>query len=101
MYGQRHPLETPELINDSLELLVEELWKLPDEDQSGTQKASIRCPDIIESKEHRLMFLRCEQFNVDVSGFESFSHVIRAKMLIPFAICVVDIVSRLKIEINQ
>mmetsp|Transcript_24335 Transcript_24335/g.48534 ORF Transcript_24335/g.48534 Transcript_24335/m.48534 type:complete len:315 (+) Transcript_24335:291-1235(+) len=68
MYGQRHPLENPELINDSLELLVEELWKLPDEDQSGTQKASIRCPDIIESKEHRLMFLRCEQFNVDTAA---------------------------------
>lgn len=69
IYGQKHAIETPALIQDSLELLESELWKLSDEKLSGMRNASMRCPDIFESKEHRIMFLRCEQFNVDVRIF--------------------------------
>ena len=42
---------------------------LPSESKrSGIEQASVLCPEICESKEHRLLFLRCEQFNVDVSS---------------------------------
>lgn len=67
IYGQRHAIETTDLIQDSLILLENEIWNLPEEDQSTLIRASIECPGIFESKDHRLMFLRCEQFNVDVS----------------------------------
>ena len=68
LYGQRHAIETPQLIQDSLVLLEDELCKLPEEDQSGLIRASIECPDIFDSKEHRLLFLRCEQYNVDLAA---------------------------------
>jgi hypothetical protein len=67
IYGQKHPIETIELIQDSLILLENEMWNLPEEDVTNALRASIECPEVFESKEHRLMFLRCEQFNVDVS----------------------------------
>ena len=69
LYGQKHTIETPELIQDSLILLEDEIWKLPEEDQAILIRASIECPDVFESKQHRLMFLRCEQFNADVSTY--------------------------------
>lgn len=67
LYGQKHAIETRELIQDSLILLEDEMWKLPEELQGILVRVSIECPEIFESKQHRLMFLRCEQFNVDVS----------------------------------
>lgn len=67
IYGQKHAIETPDLIQDSLILLENEIWNLPESDQATLVKVSIDCPEIFESEEHRLMFLRCEQFNVDVS----------------------------------
>ena len=67
IYGQKHAIETPDLIQDSLVLLENEIWNLSGQDQATLVRASIDCPEIFESKEHRLMFLRCEQFKVDVS----------------------------------
>ena len=66
-YGQRHQIETTDLIQDSLILLENEILNLPEEDQSVLIRVSIECPEVFQSKDHRLMFLRCEQFNVDVS----------------------------------
>lgn len=68
LYGQRHAIETAKCISDSLRLLEKEIRKLPDEDRSGIDQASIVCPEIYESKEHRLLFLRCEQFNADLAA---------------------------------
>ena len=67
LYGQRHAIETDKCVNDSLRLLEKELQKIPNVKRSGLEQASIICPEIYESKEHRLLFLRCEQFNADVS----------------------------------
>jgi len=68
LYGQRHAIETDKCINDSLRLLEKELQKIPNVKRSGLEQASVICPEIYESKEHRLLFLRCEQFNADVSA---------------------------------
>ena len=67
LYGQRHAIETDKCVNDSLRLLEKELQKIPNVKRSGLEQASVICPEIYESKEHRLLFLRCEQFNADVS----------------------------------
>ena len=67
LYGQRHTIETLKCISDSLRLLEKELQKIPQDERSGIEQASIICPEIYASKEHRLLFLQCEQFNADVS----------------------------------
>lgn len=68
LYGQCHAIETPKCVSDSLRLLEKELSKLPDEIRAGIEQASVICPEIYTSSEHRLLFLRCEQFNADVSS---------------------------------
>ena len=68
LYGQRHAIETSKCISDSLRLLEKELQKIPQDERSGIEQASVICPEIYASKEHRLLFLRCEQFNADVSS---------------------------------
>ena len=68
LYGQKHAVESAKCVNDSLRLLEKEIWKLDAERRRSLEMASVRCPEIYESKEHRVMFLRCEQFNVDVSN---------------------------------
>lgn len=73
VYGQKHAIESSKCIIDSLRLLEKEIYKLPDDLREGLDQAVVYCPEIAESKEHRLMFLRCEQFNVDVSFFYCFN----------------------------
>lgn len=68
LYGQMHAIETSKCISDSLRLLEKEIRKLPEEKRSGMDHASVICPEIFESKEHRLLFLRCEQFNIDLAA---------------------------------
>ena len=67
IYGQKHVIESSKCVNDSLRLLDKEIKKLPDDIRVGLDEALVHCPEIAESREHRLLFLRCEQFNVDVS----------------------------------
>lgn len=67
LYGQKHAIESAKCVNNSLRLLEKEIWKLDEERRRSLEMASVRCPGLYESKEHRLLFLRCEQFNVDVS----------------------------------
>eukprot|EP00584_Thalassiosira_punctigera_P005952 CAMPEP_0172540764 /NCGR_PEP_ID=MMETSP1067-20121228/11699_1 /TAXON_ID=265564 ORGANISM="Thalassiosira punctigera, Strain Tpunct2005C2" /NCGR_SAMPLE_ID=MMETSP1067 /ASSEMBLY_ACC=CAM_ASM_000444 /LENGTH=340 /DNA_ID=CAMNT_0013326677 /DNA_START=60 /DNA_END=1082 /DNA_ORIENTATION=+ len=68
LYGQRHAIESAKCVNDSLRLLEKEIRKLPYEKRAGVDRASMICPEMIESREHRLLFLRCEQFNVDLAA---------------------------------
>lgn len=51
----------------SLILMNNELDKLPTNDKKGLFEAYDKCPELSKSDEHKLMFLRCEQFNADVS----------------------------------
>ena len=74
IYGQRHAIESSKCISDSLRLLERELWSLPEEKKSGIEQARVLCPEIFEAKEHRMLFLRCEQFNVDVSSCKWYDH---------------------------
>jgi hypothetical protein len=67
IYGQRHAIESSKSVNDSLRLLDKEIAKLPDDLRAGLDQALVFCPELL-AKEHKLMFLRCEQFNVDVSS---------------------------------
>ena len=67
IYGQRHAIESSKCVGDSLRLLEREILKLPDDLRAGLDQAAIFCPELI-TKEHKIMFLRCEQFNVDVSS---------------------------------
>ena len=66
MYGHVHPNETPELVSSSLEALELELQKIPAELRVGHDIAAERCPELLSTK-FKIMFLRCEVFNTDVS----------------------------------
>lgn len=66
MYGQIHPDETPEMIATGLSELRIELSKIPNKESEAYQRASRICPDVM-NESHKLMFLRCEVFNADVS----------------------------------
>jgi len=67
MYGQRHIHETLELISKKLSLLEQYVAELSHEESAGIQQAEKRCPTIVRSDEHRLVFLRSEMFNARVS----------------------------------
>jgi hypothetical protein len=66
-YGQEHPIETPELISSSLSLLLVELANIRRSERQYLVEAEEKYPELAKSDEHRILFLRCEMFNVDVS----------------------------------
>jgi hypothetical protein len=66
VYGQIHPIETPELVEQKLKELAEELDQLPDEQQEAWRQAKSKCPQLVD-KAFQLPFLRCEVFHVNVS----------------------------------
>ena len=68
VYGQVHPIETPELIEEKLVALHKELAQLPQEKTKAWKQAQEQCPQLVD-QEFELQFLRCEVFNADVSGF--------------------------------
>ena len=71
LYGQRsQPEETPDFLSTSHQSLLVEIDKLPDETKAGWWMAQERCHPRLVGEEHRLMFLRCELFDVKVSGDE-------------------------------
>lgn len=67
-YGQEHPIETPELISSSLSLLVVELANIRRSDRQYLVEAEEKYPELAKSDEHRILFLRCEMFNVDLAA---------------------------------
>lgn len=67
LYGQRpQPDETPEFLSKMHSSLLEEIDKLPKEKKAGWFSAQAKCHPSLVGEEHRLMFLRCELFNVEV-----------------------------------
>uniref|UniRef100_A0A7R9ZA46 CRAL-TRIO domain-containing protein n=1 Tax=Pseudictyota dubia TaxID=2749911 RepID=A0A7R9ZA46_9STRA len=64
VYGQCHPLESPELIAGSLVRVEEELKSLPERVRNGWDEACERCPSLV-GDDHKLMFLRCQGFHAD------------------------------------
>eukprot|EP00984_Skeletonema_dohrnii_P023423 scaffold12513_cov103-Skeletonema_dohrnii-CCMP3373.AAC.10 len=64
IYGQRpQPEETPEFLSAKFAELEDELSKIPAEKKVGWISATEKCPTLV-AESHRLMFLRCEVFNV-------------------------------------
>lgn len=66
VYGQSHPIETPELTKLKLEDLNKTLDEVGDQHEGWCQ-AKRMCPELVDDK-FKLQFLRCEVFNVDVSN---------------------------------
>lgn len=66
MYGQLHPVETPQLLKDKLQEFRHELMKLPQEDTQWARQAHEQCPQLCKD-DFQLMFLRCEVFNADLA----------------------------------
>mmetsp|Transcript_20944 Transcript_20944/g.45673 ORF Transcript_20944/g.45673 Transcript_20944/m.45673 type:complete len:317 (+) Transcript_20944:15-965(+) len=67
IYGQVHPNETPDLVSESLKGLTEEIDGMPAEKRVNWEKAKERCPELTGDR-HKLMFLRCEVFNVGLAA---------------------------------
>jgi hypothetical protein len=67
VYGQVHPLETPELIERKLPQLEEEVKKLPFEVTANLRRAMEKCPDFLTDG-FKLKFLQCEVFNADLAA---------------------------------
>jgi hypothetical protein len=70
IYGQRHPIESTDLIGSKLMELDDELSKLTAEDAEGWTQAKEKCSSDLVDDDFKLMFLRCEVFNADVSDLE-------------------------------
>mmetsp|Transcript_15549 Transcript_15549/g.21241 ORF Transcript_15549/g.21241 Transcript_15549/m.21241 type:complete len:298 (-) Transcript_15549:278-1171(-) len=66
-YGHEHPIENEEIVREALSLFDKEIKKLPEQDKAGVIKAKDRCPEIVDTEEHKLMFLRSERFVVDLA----------------------------------
>jgi hypothetical protein len=65
-YGQSHPIETDILIDNKLKELEFEIAKLSEERREAYSQAVEKCPELLTDK-FKLMFLRSEVFNADVS----------------------------------
>lgn len=65
-YGQRHPIETDALISIKLKELEVEIESIPKERREAYSQALEKCPDLLTDA-FKLMFLRSEVFNADVS----------------------------------
>lgn len=71
IYGQLHPVESDALIVEKLQEFAEEVKKLPEETKQSLLQAEEKCPELVTDK-FKLIFLRSEVFNADVSVTLSF-----------------------------
>jgi hypothetical protein len=66
VYGQKHPIETDELLQNSLRDFDDTLQNhVPISKKKSAMDAQRKCPSLINDS-FKLMFLRCECFKVDV-----------------------------------
>jgi hypothetical protein len=65
IYGQCHPMETHELIQSKFEEFEAELLTLPTTQTASLGMAQEKCPELLDT-DFKVMFLRCEVFNVKV-----------------------------------
>lgn len=70
VYGQVHPVESPDLISRKRKEFDLELEKIPANEKANLSRAQGQCPDLL-TNEFILIFLRSEVFNADVSSFEN------------------------------
>jgi hypothetical protein len=67
VYGQLHPVETPELMQSKLEEFQHQFDQLPIEERQWAQQATETNPNLT-TPDFKLMFLRCEVFNADLAA---------------------------------
>jgi hypothetical protein len=65
-YGQFHPVETDELIARKLGEMETHIAALPEQATGALREAQEKCPAQL-TQDFKLMFLRSEVFNADVS----------------------------------
>lgn len=66
VYGQKHPIETNELLHNALRDFDDALLNhVPDKKKESVLDAQRKCPELITDS-FKLMFLRCECFKVEV-----------------------------------
>jgi hypothetical protein len=66
VYGQIHPNETPDLVDEKLAAFEKVVANIPKAEKANLLEAEKRCPRLLTNN-FKLMFLRCEVFDVDVS----------------------------------
>lgn len=64
-YGQRHPIESEDLIRTTLKELEQEIARIAGDKRVAYNQAVEKCPQLL-TDEFKLMFLRCEVFNAKV-----------------------------------
>jgi hypothetical protein len=66
IYGQLHPVETPELIARKRNEFDQEIQKIPDANKKNLVQAQQTCPQLVIDLQ--LLFLRSEVFNADLAA---------------------------------
>jgi hypothetical protein len=66
VYGQTHPIETEDLIQKSLHDFHAILEQVPNKKKHNVLQAQLKCPQMLTDS-FKLMFLRCECYNTEVS----------------------------------
>jgi hypothetical protein len=65
-YGQVHPMETEDLIQQACIEFDETLDRMPSKKKQNALDAQVKCPELVADS-FKLMFLRCECFQTEVS----------------------------------
>lgn len=68
VYGQVHPVETPELLAAKRLEMEVELEQIPPEEKQAWMQALAKCDESLVGDEAKLKFLRCEVFNADLAA---------------------------------